>query len=196
MKAVTACVGAVAVVLVGYAAPVAAAGEGAGYNPEMQGQIDKMMQDLQQLGDEKTHAEKNLQAFDAYAVEVFNGQQWDRLGETHAPDVVVHWPCGYQTQGIQAHKESLAFMFVYAPDTRIQSQAVKIGSGDYTAVTGVMTGTFSQPMPKNDGGAIEPTGKQFSLNTCTVGRWQDGVMVEKWYYYDNAAYLRQMGIGQ
>jgi len=34
-------------------------------------------------------------------------------------------------------------MFVYAPDTAIGTHPIRFGSGEWTAVTGVMTGTFT-----------------------------------------------------
>jgi len=70
-------------------------------------------------------------------------------------------------------------MFVYAPNTQIKVHTVKFGSGEFTAVTGIMTGTFSQPMPIWKGKFIQPTGKTFSLPMCTIGHWKDGVMVEE-----------------
>jgi predicted ester cyclase len=188
--------GMVAVLLAGSVALAAAAGETAGYTPEMQAAIDSMMQDLQQLGDEKASAQRNLQTFDTFDFEVFSNQQWARLQESHSLDVTVHWPCGRQTQGLEAHTKDLMNLLVHAPDTGIRTHPVRVASGDYTAVTGVMTGTFSKPMPTQDGGVIEPTGKQFSVSLCTIGRWQDGVMVEKWLFYDSASYLRQMGVAQ
>jgi hypothetical protein len=30
---------------------------------------------------------------------------------------------------------------------------------------------------------------------CTVGYWKDGVMVEEWLFWDNATYMKQIGIG-
>jgi hypothetical protein len=58
-----------------------------------------------------------------------------------------------------------------------------------------MTGTFSKPMPIGDGKFIQPTGKKFSINMCTVGRWKDGVMTEEWLFWDNATYMKQIGVG-
>jgi hypothetical protein len=31
---------------------------------------------------------------------------------------------------------------------------------------------------------------------CTVGHWKDGVMTEEWLFWDNATYMKQIGIGQ
>ena len=84
---------------------------------------------------------------------------------------------------------------MYAPDTKIKAHPIKFGSNDFTCVTGIMTGTFTKPMPIGDGKFIQPTGKSFSLPMCTVGHWKDGVMIEEWLYWDNATYMKQIGVG-
>jgi hypothetical protein len=60
-------------------------------------------------------------------------------------------------------------MFVNAPDTKIAARPIKFGSGEWTCVTGIMTGTFSRPMPVGDGKKIAPTGKSFNLTMVTIG---------------------------
>ena len=45
--------------------------------------------------------EKNLKKFDMLDFDVFSNQKWDRLGETHAKDIVVTWPDGHETKGIE-----------------------------------------------------------------------------------------------
>ena len=138
--------------------------------------------------------EKNLQLFDTLDFDVFSNQKWDRLHESHAKDIVVTWPDGRETKGIDKHIEDLKAMFVYSPDTSIKVHPIKFGSGEYTSVIGVMTGTFSRPMPIGDGKFIQPTGKKFSITMCTVGRWKDGVMIEEWLFWDNATYMKQIGL--
>ena len=85
---------------------------------------------------------------------------------------------------------------MYAPDTAIKEHPIKFGSGEFTAVTGIMTGTFTKPMPIGGGKFIQPTGKKFAVPMCTVGRWKNGVMVEEFLYWDNLTYLKQIGIAQ
>ncbi|TMQ58085.1 MAG: ester cyclase [Candidatus Eisenbacteria bacterium] len=119
---------------------------------------------------------------------------WDRLHESHSKDVLVHWPDGHTTQGIERHIEDLKAMFVYAPDTRILVHPVKFGSGDWTSVIGEMEGTFTKPMPTADGKSIAPTGKPFKLAMCTVGHWKGGVMDEEYLFWDNQAYMKQIGL--
>ena len=143
---------------------------------------------------EKRHTKNLLRTFDDLDFNVFSKQRWDQLGRSHAEDVVVHWPDGHQTRGLDVHAGDLKKMFAYAPDTRIVEHPVKFGSGDWTCVTGTMQGTFTAPMPAPDGKTIAPTGKAFALPMCTVGRWRDGKMAEEWLYWDNQAFLKQLGL--
>ena len=144
---------------------------------------------------EKLVAE-HLVTFDELDYVVFTGQQWARLHESHSQDVIVHWPDGHFTKGIQRHIEDLKALFVYAPDTRIKVHTVKLGQGEFTAVIGIMEGTFTKPMPTGDGKFIQPTGKPFKINMCTVGHWTKGVMDEEYLFWDNLTYLKQIGVMQ
>jgi hypothetical protein len=139
---------------------------------------------------------QNLATFDELDYVVFTQQQWERLHESHSKDVVVHWPDGHATQGIERHIEDLKAMFVYAPDTRIKVHTVKLGQGEWTAVIGIMEGTFSQPMPIGDGKTIPPTGKPYKITMCTVGHWKDGVMNEEYLFWDNQTFMKQIGLAQ
>lgn len=96
-------------------------------------------------------AAAHIATFDALDFEVFTHQQWGRLHESHAHDVIVSWPDGHDTTGIETHIHDLQQLFIHAPDTAISVHPVRIASGDWTAVTGIMTGTFTQPMPLPDG---------------------------------------------
>jgi len=137
-----------------------------------------------------------LQKFDTLDYTVFSNQQWVRLHESHAKDIKVNWPDGHFTIGIERHIADLKYMFVYAPDTKIKTHPIRFGSGNMTCVTGVMTGTFTLPMPIGDGKFIQPTGKSFSLPMCTVGIWKDGAMIEEYLFWDNQSYMNQIGLGK
>lgn len=135
-----------------------------------------------------------LATFDTLDYDVFSNQKWDQLSESHATDIVVTWPDGHDTNGIEKHIDDLKAMFVYAPNTSIKDHPIRICSGDYTAVMGIMTGTFSQPMPTPDGKAIAPTGKSFRLPMTTIGLWKGSTMMHEWLFWDNQTYMRQIGL--
>ena len=137
---------------------------------------------------------ENLRTFDELDYDVFSGQRWEDLPRSHSDDIVVHWPDGHETRGLERHVEDLKAMFVYAPDTRVKKHPVRFGAGEWTSVIGEMEGTFTRPMTLPDGKVVAPTGKAFRLPMCTVGRWEDGVMVEEFLFWDNLTYLQQLGV--
>ncbi len=139
--------------------------------------------------------EKNLKVFDTLDFEVFSNQRWDRLHESHGRDIVVTWPDGHETYGIHKHIDDLKAMFVFAPDISIKSHPIRFGSGTWTSVSGVMTGTFTQPMPTPDGKFIAPTGKRFAIGMSTVAHWKNGRMDHEWLYWDNQDFMNQLGLG-
>ena len=53
-------------------------------------------------GDAAT-VDAHLATFDTLDFDVFSNEKWDRLHESHADDIVVHWPDGHSTQGIDVH---------------------------------------------------------------------------------------------
>jgi len=167
-----------------------------GYSPEMQAKITDMEKQVKAVADERSKVVKNLETFDTLDYVVFSNQDWVRLHESHSADVIVNWPDGHHTNGIEKHIEDLKAMFVYAPDTNIKEHPIKFGSNDFTCVIGIMSGTFTKPMPIGDGKFIQPTGKSFSIKMCTVGHWSDGVMTEEWLFWDNSTYMKQIGLGQ
>jgi len=144
-----------------------------------------------------THAErKHLETFDELDFDVFSHADWARLGESHAQNIRVHWPDGHYTEGIDQHIADLAAMFVWAPDTRIHSHPLRVAKNELTAVTGVMQGTFTRPMPDGKGGFIQPTGKKYSINMATVGIWnRRGTMDEEFLFWDNQTFYLQIGLG-
>lgn len=163
---------------------------------------------------------ENLELFDTLDFDVFSGHDWDNLAQSHSQDIIVHWPDGRQTKGLERHIDDLKALFAYAPDTQIKAHPIRFGvpggvasssaqapdgsievrsldsEDGYTCVTGVMTGTFSEPMAIGEGKFIQPTGKSYSVPMCTIGRWRDGVMIEEWLYWDNATFMKQIGLSQ
>jgi SnoaL-like polyketide cyclase len=140
--------------------------------------------------------EKNLKVFDTLDFDVFSNQKWDRLKESHALDIVVTWPDGHETKGIEKHIEDLKALFVFAPDLKIKVHPIRFGSGTWTAVTGVMSGTFTKPMPTPDGKSIPPSGKHFAISMATIGHWKGATMDHEWLFWDNQDFMNQIALGK
>jgi predicted ester cyclase len=149
----------------------------------------------QTLGDSAKMIAQNLMKFDTLDFDVFSNQKWDRLKESHAQDIIVSWPDGHDTHGIDKHIEDLKAMFVALPDLKIIEHPIKIANGHWTSVTGRMVGTFSQPMPLGNGKFIQPTGKKLDMMMATIGHWTDaGVMDHEWLFWDNQTFMKQLGL--
>lgn len=159
--------------------------------------VPTLMQELAKYQDAEAVIKKNLENFDTLDFDVYTNQKWDRLHESHANDIVVHYPNGSTTKGLDAHIAALKPMFVVAPDTRINSHPVRFGSGEWTGVIGVLEGTFTKPMPLGNDKGAEPTGKAFRLLMATIGRWnKDCVMVEEYLFWDNLDFMKQIGLAK
>ncbi len=139
----------------------------------------------------------HLDLFDDLDYNVFSNQEWSELHRSHSKDVLVHWPDGHTTKGIDKHIEDLKAMFVWAPDTRIKEHPVKVSKGEWTAVIGVMEGTFTKPMPIGEGKTIAPTNKHYKITMSTFSHWtKEGPMDEEYLFWDNAEFNKQIGIGK
>jgi hypothetical protein len=87
-------------------------------------------------------------------------------------------------------------LFVFAPDLKIKVHPIRFGSGQFTAVTSVMSGTFTKPMPDANGKSIPPTGKHFALSMVTIGHWKGSTMDHEWLSWDNQDFMNQIGLGK
>lgn len=140
---------------------------------------------------------KNLANFDDLDFRVYTNQQWQDLHKSHSKDVIVHWPDGHQTKGIEKHIEDLKYMWTFAPDNRITEHPVRFGTedGEWTAVIGQLDGTFTKPMTLPDGKVIQPTGKTYHIPMATIGHWnKQGVMFEEYLFWDNAEFMKEIGL--
>jgi len=167
-----------------------------GKNSLSRSEIDSLRNQIKEITAGNEMIAKNLVTFDTLDYTVFTNQQWTRLHESHSKDIKVNWPDGHFTTGIERHIADLKAMFFYAPNTSIKQHPIRFGSGNMTCVIGIMTGTFTAPMPIGNGKFIKPTGKSFTLPMCTVGIWKDGVMVEEYLFWDNQSYMNQIGLGK
>ena len=151
--------------------------------------------DRAQVGDSAQMIARNLMTFDTLDLVIFSHQLFDRFKESHAADITVTWPDGHDTHGLEKHIEDMKAMFVPMPDLAIPEHPIKIANGHWTAVVGRMTGTFTKPMPIGNAKTIPPNGKKLDLRMATIGHWTEaGVMDHEWLFWDNQAYMKQLGL--
>lgn len=160
--------------------------------------IKSLQTELDKYKADEALTQKRLAMFDTLDYEYYSNQKWDMFKHNHADNIKVIYPDGMVTTGLYPqHIDMLTPMFVFAPDTKIKEHPVSFGSGDWTAVIGVMEGTFSKPMPIGNGKTIPPTGKKFKLSMTTLGHWgPDGKMIEEYLFWDNQSFMKQIGLAQ
>jgi hypothetical protein len=167
-----------------------------GTPPANRAEVESSQNQLKALTASRDTVDRNLATFDTLDFTVFTHHQWSRLHESHSADVKVCWPDGRMTQGLDVHMRDLSGMFVYAPDTRVKEHSISFGSGKFTAVTGVFEGTFTKPMPMGNGRFMQPTRKAFKIPMATICVWENGLIVEEHLFWDNEAYMKQIGLGK
>jgi len=171
---------------------------GCGNNQQSPSNVDetKRSNDQSMMNNEQLTQER-LRRFDSLDFQFYSNQKWDSFAISHDANIKVYYPDGTTTTGLYPqHIDMLTPMFVFAPDTKITSHPVKFGTGEWTTVIGEMEGTFSKPMPIENGKTIPPTGKKFKLSMCTVGHWKDGKMIEEYLFWDNQAFMKQIGLAK
>jgi len=169
-----------------------------GNSSSLQAKVDSLQNELKKFTDEKALTEMRIAKFDSLDFDFYSNQKWEQFNHSHADNIKVYYPDGIITTGLYPqHIDQLKPMFAFAPDTKIKTHPVKFGSGDYTCVIGEMEGTFSKPMAIGNGKTIPPTGKHFKLSMTTVGLWgADGKMSEEFLFWDNQAFMKQIGLAQ
>ncbi|MCS3431494.1 ester cyclase [Klebsiella sp. BIGb0407] len=156
---------------------------------------ERINKSLSEFKKERETVEKNLRNFDDLDFNIYSHQKWDEMHKSHAQDIIVHYPDGTVTNGLEEHLERSKKIFAFAPDTENPIHHIRIGQGNYTAVTGVWRGTFTEPMTLSNGKVIQPTGKRFEIEMATIGRWNpEGTMDEEWLFYDDYTFMKQLGL--
>ena len=105
-------------------------------------------------------AEENLALFDQLDFEAWNDRDWDLFRQLHADDVHVEG-FGQTTEGIEAHLAWAQAFVAQVPDSKIVAHPIRIGAGDWIAVTGV----------SNDGST-----------SATIARWENGQIAEEYLF--------------
>lgn len=150
--------------------------------------VEKFRKQWRQIDERAGH----LEALD---FQVLSHRDWARLGQSHAKNVVVHWPDGRRTKGLDDHIEQLKQLFLHAPDTRVRAHRAQFGSRDWTCFIVDLAGTFTRPMQITGGGKVPPSGRPFKITMCIVGHWNNrGLIDEEYLFWDNQSYMRQLGV--
>jgi hypothetical protein len=127
----------------------------------------------------------------------FNRHDQAYFAAAHHRDMVAHVMGSLEpVVGRDALGAALDAMVGAFPDMRVHNDPypVQFGAGDWTTVIGKVTGTFSGELVLPDGTVVPGTGKSFEVDLATTARWEAGLMVEEWVFWDSALMARQIGL--
>jgi steroid delta-isomerase-like uncharacterized protein len=130
--------------------------------------------------------EENKAIYRRFMDEAFNGQQFDRVADYIADDMVEHTPgLGAGAAGVRRDFEMFARAF---PDMHVTVEDL-LAEGDKLAAryywTGTHQGTFID---------IATTGKQVRVRGLDIWRLRDGKCIEHWNIEDALSLMQQLGV--
>lgn len=131
--------------------------------------------------------EQNLAAL-AIGREICETREFDRFGEMFAENVVDHDPGEDRTPGVEGIKEYWRSLDDAFPDFRIQIDVLE-ANDEYVVVAYRLSGTH-----KGEYMGHAPTGKRFEVRHLQVGRFENGLCVERWGCTDILGLLTQLGL--
>lgn len=111
----------------------------------------------------------------------------DRLGEVFAPDVVDHDPAPGQAPGAAGITQFWQTFLSAFPDAALAPQVLSADEEHVTVVLDI-TGTH-----QGDFLGHAPTGRTVTVRGIQVGRFEDGMLVERWGATDELGILKQIG---
>jgi predicted ester cyclase len=118
----------------------------------------------------------------------FNGDRLDLLDEVLAPDLVVHGPVPI-APGREGLKAALGAIRGAFPDSHVAIDDLAFGGATIYrrwTIRGTHTGDFF---------GVAPTGRPIHLSGVDVDRFEGGMVVEHWSFWDRAELLSQIGVG-
>lgn len=123
---------------------------------------------------------------------------WETFRKRHTENVRVYWPGQPEpTTGRHNHDLEAVEFFKTFPDQRLVNRPYKIffAAGNHTCSVADFTGTMTGPMKVAGGKVIQPTGKGFHVEFCTLATWNDhGEIVEERLFYDLVTFMKQIGL--
>ena len=122
---------------------------------------------------------------------------WETFRNRHTDDVAVYWPGQPEpTRGRHNHDLEAVEFFKTFPDNHLINRPYKIlfQQGNHTCSVADFYGTMKGPMKTSEGRIVQPTGKSFHVEFCTVATWNNkGEITEERLFYDQVGLMKQIG---
>lgn len=141
----------------------------------------------------RTQQEINLELFDKMDYLAYSKKDWELFKELHGEHPKVFMPDGSVVDDLDTHTDDMIYLATFMPDIKVVDHPIKLAMGDWTAVVGITTGTFTKPM-QVEGGIIDPTYKSMKIRMSTFARWENGKIVEEHLFWDSSEMMKQLGV--
>ena len=119
--------------------------------------------------------------------ELVNTGKLDSFAEVVAPGCVDHDPAPGQQNGPQGFNMFFSMMRSAFPDMQVEVEHLVADDENVSfayTLTGTQQGEFM---------GIAPTGKPIKVRGMQIGRFENGLMVERWGSSDELGLLKQLG---
>ncbi len=130
--------------------------------------------------------EQNIKAQEHLGA-LINASAFDRLDEVFAADAVDHDPAAGQGPGAAGFQQFFTELGSGFPDAQIELQSL-VADDEQVAIAYTLTGTHQGEFQ-----GIAPTGRRIEARGVQVGRFADGMIVERWGSSDELGILQQLG---
>ncbi|XWV25098.1 polyketide cyclase [Tupanvirus deep ocean] len=149
---------------------------------------------IEDYGEGNDQVKKHLALYWRLNFEGANKQNFDIVREIYHPNVMMRMANGVAIIGIDKNIEMMKQMYDMAEDTKVIKHGIQFGSGDWTAIEQILTGTFTGSMKGTDGKIYEPTGRKFKMKACSFAKWKDNRIIEETIFWDNGDFAQQLGV--
>ncbi|HEX2143599.1 MAG TPA: nuclear transport factor 2 family protein [Glycomyces sp.] len=122
-----------------------------------------------------------------------DGHDVDSAMDLYAEDAVVMSPDRGEVRGRREIGEYWHSLTDGFPDGHYESIA-KLEADNHAIDEGYFIGTNTETLHTPTGETIEATGKQVKLRSCDIATVQDGKITEHHLYFDEAEFMRQLGL--
>ena len=131
--------------------------------------------------------DQNVAAQEAFGAAVNSGNL-DQLAALVGPGDVDHDPAPNQGPGAQGFQDMFAELRTAFPDLHIEVEHLTATEDD-VAFAYTVTGTHQGPLQGHTA-----TGKPFFMRGVQIGRFENGLLVERWGSTDQLGMLTQLGL--
>ncbi len=127
-------------------------------------------------------------------IAAFNGHDAERLASLYTDDQVTVLPGAPEpVRGRKSKEEMVAGYFGAFPDLTLEIPLVLV-SGNHIVCAGHMAGTNTGPLASPEG-EMPPTGRRVEIRIAFILRARpDGLIEEDQTYFDEAEFLKQLGV--